>query len=209
MKIDKKILYILVVVIVIAVAAIGWYYTSSVGKYASSSLCPKWKCTDTKTYTCPSDSISFTCSSGLLTCNKKASKDYYVTLLLIAPSALSANFTVNGEFLALMTGQSKTLSDGTIFTLTHIGTIPVRYAQFSLSSSYETNSSSLYSPLPSSTTIPLIVSTSVSTYTCPSGYTPSCSGNTLTCTFPAAFICSPDQPFPWCTRYGSCSICPV
>jgi hypothetical protein len=44
-------------------------------------------------------------------------------------------------------------------------------------------------------------------YSCPSGYTPSCLGSTLKCTGTANYICMVQQPYPYCTQYGSCDVC--
>ena len=46
------------------------------------------------------------------------------------------------------------------------------------------------------------------TYSCSSGYSPSCSADDLYCT-KATSVCSIDQPFAGCTRSGSCSYCPI
>ena len=205
----QKTLYAIVVIVIIAVVILGWYYFSSVGQYIyGTSACPRWKCTDKITYTCPSGTTNYSCSSNTLMCyicsTSYVTKIYNVTLMSILNTTY--NYYINGEYASLSLNQSKTLSDGTVFGVTSS-------IAFYLRSSYETKYGSVTLPPPSSTAVSLIVSTTpnctTATYSCPSGYTPSCSGSTLTCTDGTSFICSDNQPFSWCTRSGSCKYCPT
>ena len=148
---------------------------------------------DVKTYTCPSNTTNYTCSSGTLTCyvcsTEYTTKNYLVNLTAVAyenttnGTALAGIFYVNDEYSALRAGQKRTLLDATIFGVTTLNT---NYTAFYLQSSYETKSSSLTAPFPKSTTVNLIVGSTggcgALTNSCPNGYTPSCSGSTLTCT---------------------------
>lgn len=221
-------LYAIIVIVILAIVIAGWYYFSSVGNMiwcgeggcGGGSSCPKWKCTDIKTYTCPTGTTNYTCSNGLLTCyictTNYTTKNYNITLITITyqnttnGTILTGIFSINGESVALGAGQIWTISDGTRFGVT---TLYLNYSAFYLQSSYETKSSSLTAPFPKSTTVTLIVSTSggcgAVTNSCPTGYTPSCSGNKLICIYPSFYSCSYNQPISNCTRAGSCRYCPL
>jgi hypothetical protein len=215
-----KMLYAIIVILVIAVVLFGYFYFSSSAQYvAGGERCPKWKCTPTQTYSCPSGTKNYTCSGSSLTCyvcsTTYTTKDYYVTLISVAYQTVNnvtnlvGIYTVNNYTFNLGVGKTTTLPDGIIFG---VNSLTLNYSTFYLQSTYETKSSSLYAPFPKSTTINLLVSKTETcnptTYTCSSGYTPTCSGNTLTCTGKTNYICSIDQPFPNCVTSGICRFCP-
>jgi hypothetical protein len=221
----QKMLYAIIVIVIIAVILAGWYYFSYTGKmYWGGPICPRWKCTDIKTYTCFNGTTNYSCSNGVLSCQicttNYTTKDYNVTLTTLAnqtvnnSTVLTAIFTVNDETFGLSAGHVHTLPDETMFGVT---TLYLNYSAFYLQAA-EKKSSSLTAPFPASTKITLMVSAGGScggtSFSCPSGYTPSCPPlnlpqNTLSCTYPTSYICSQDKPFAGCTESGSCRFCPV
>lgn len=185
MKFDDKILAAIVGVLVLIAVVLGFFMGSSVGYYTYSNV-------TSVTYACPNGTTNYTCSNGLLTCyicsTNYNTKNYNVTLSTVAyqnttnGTVLAGIFTVNTETFSLRAGQTRMLTDMTIFGVT---TLVLNYSAFYLQSTYETKSSSLTVPFPKSTTVALTVSIGggcgAGTYSCPSGYTPSCSGSTLIC----------------------------
>jgi len=203
----QKMLYAIIVIVIIAVVLAGWYYFSAQGAYLTN-----WKCIDTQTYTCFNGTTNYTCSNGVLNCQicttNYTIKDYNVTLIAIGnqtignSTVLAGVFTINSESAMLSAGQTKMLLDQTIFGVT---TLYLNYSAFYLQAA-EKKSSSLTAPFPKSTTITLIVSIGGgcggASYSCPAGYTPSCSGSTLTCT-KTWYQCNSYNPGN-CTAVGVC-----
>jgi hypothetical protein len=214
-------LYLIVILVILVIAVLGWYYFNTTGAYiGGAQRCPRWSCADTKTYSCPNGTTNSSCSNGVLYCltctDSYVTKNYSVTQVAIEYQNLSGNvtlsgiFTVNNETFQLKQGQTWMLTDQTIFGVT---TLYLNYSAFYLQSAYETKTSSLTAPFPASTMINLKVgkiggSCGAGSISCPNGYTPSCSVNTLTCTGQTTNICSNDQPFSWCTKTGSSCLCP-
>jgi len=217
----QKMLYAIVVIVVIAIAIAGWYYYSSLGQFSYyQPKCPNWKCTQIiQTSTCPNGTANYSCSpSGFLTCyvcsTNYITKNYNVTLSAVANKTVNINGTnvtvpayiyyINGQFTGLAMGESTTLSDGTKFGVTSS-------IAFYLQSQYETKAGSVTLPLPSTTTVNLIVSQSQNcvptSQACPGYSKASCSGSTQTCTA-TSYICGGDQPV-GCMQSGYCSACPV
>jgi len=221
----KQYLYLIVILAVLVAATLGWYYFSSQAAWflpPPGVPCNKWKCFDTKTYSCSSGTTNYTCSNGILTCyictKSNTTKYYNVTQTAVAYQNLSGNvtlagiFIVNGETFGLSAGQKHALSDETMFGVT---TLYLNYSAFYLQSSYETKSSSLTAPFPKSTIVNLIISQSQGcgavTNSCPSGYTPSCAVNmTLICTNTVPWwYCGGEQPMQNCAKWGACMPCPI
>jgi len=119
----------------------------------------------------------------------------------------SAVFTINNESALLRAGQTKMLSDQTIFGVTAVSLNPGS-ASFYLQSAYETKSSFLTEPFPAATTINLKISMSAGgcgagALSCTNWYVPSCSNNILTCSL-SGYYCSPTAPSTKCVPKGSC-----
>ncbi len=219
-KINNSIFYSAIVLVILLFVVVGWYAFSSAGKMMClepgycGSRCNRWKCTDTKTYTCPIGA-NYSCSSGVLSCmscnESFVTKNYNVTLIAIGnqtannTTVLSAIFYINGDSAMLTAGQKKTLSDNTIFGLTLLN---LNYSLFYLQSPIETKSSSLTAPFPKSTTVNLKIGKTGgcggTSFSCSNWYVPSCSADqkTLTCSL-TNYYCD-EKVGSNCTRAGTC-----
>ena len=205
----KTILYSLVILVILVIVVLGWYAFSTQAAYLT-----RWKCTDTKTYTCPSGTTNYTCANGVLsclTCTNYVTRYYNVTLLDVASTInqstnatiLVGIFTISEEPASLSVGQKKALSDSTMFGVTYL---TLNYSEFYLQSTIETKSSSIlkYQSIIIPLKAPLGASCGVNWYSCSEWYVPSCaSSNTLKCT-KTSYLCSSYQPSGDCIAVGVC-----
>ena len=60
--------YVLIVVLVIAVAIAGWMFYSSQAAFINYYRCPQWKCLYNQTYVCPAGTTWRSCINGVLDC---------------------------------------------------------------------------------------------------------------------------------------------